>query len=272
MNERSLKAFKWYKYLATTKGRREAGAFLVEGDRAIKQIMENFPGEIIEIVTKKELSPVYSFYPTRRVNDSQFRSISCTRTPQGPIAVVRIPCDIYSDMLPGNIGERVLLLEDIQDPGNVGTLIRSAAAFGYDGVILSDKCADPLSPKSVQASAGSILSLWLRRNACYLELAYKLKGEGYSLVVASLEGIGDPSLLNNEDKLVLGLGNEVSGPSLTLMGMAKHTIKIEIAREKAESLNVAVCGAICIYLTSVDISSSRARTHTTENHHNEIIA
>ena len=245
----SLKPIKWYKTLTTTKGRREAGVFLIEGDRAIRQIIEGRPNEITEIITKGDLSPVYSNYPRREVAESQFRAICSTRTPQGPIAVVRIPQDIYSDRLPQDSGGRVLLLEDIQDPGNVGTLIRTAAAFDYAGVILSGKCADPLSPKCVQATAGSILSLWLRRTPHYLELAETLKKNGYSLSVAELGGMNEPSVLRYQGRFLLALGNEVSGPSPALMSMANHRVRIAIAREKAESLNVAVCGAICIYLS-----------------------
>ena len=223
--------------------------FLIEGDRAIRQIIEGRPNEITEIITKGDLSPVYSNYPRREVAESQFRAICSTRTPQGPIAVVRIPQDIYSDRLPQDSGGRVLLLEDIQDPGNVGTLIRTAAAFDYAGVILSGKCADPLSPKCVQATAGSILSLWLRRTPNYLELAETLKKNGYSLSVAELGGMNEPSVLRYQGRFLLALGNEVSGPSPALMSMANHRVRIAIAREKAESLNVAVCGAICIYLS-----------------------
>ena len=245
-----LKLIKWYKMLATTKGRREAGVFLIEGDRAIRQIIESRPDEITEIITKEELPSVYSNYPRQEVTESQFHAICLTRTPQGPIAVVRIPQGIYSDRLPQDSGGRVLLLEDIQDPGNVGTLIRTAAAFDYAGVILSEKCADPLSPKCVQATAGSILSLWLRRTSHYLEPVKTLQEKGYSLIIAALEGTDKPSLLHRQDNLLLALGNEVSGPSPALMSMANHRVRIAIAREKAESLNVAVCGAICIYLSS----------------------
>lgn len=250
MVEASLRALKWYRSLATSKGRREAGAFLVEGDRPIKQLMGICPEEIIEIVAKEDPLPAYSCYELRQVSERQFRSISSAKTPQGPIAVVRIPQGIYSDVLPENIGKKVLLLEDIQDPGNVGTLIRTAAAFDYTGVILSEKCADPLSPKCVQATAGSILSLWLRKSAGYLALADKLDRAGYSIIVASLKAKGRPLLLSEKDRIVLGLGNEVSGPTCKLLDMAEQTIKIEISRDKAESLNVAACGAICIYLSS----------------------
>ncbi|NOQ17989.1 MAG: hypothetical protein GQ507_01950 [Dehalococcoidales bacterium] len=245
-----LRPIKWYKMLATSKGRREAGVFLIEGDRAIRQIIESQPDEITEIITKEEMPPVYSNYPRREVTESQFRTICLTKTPQGPLAVVRMPQDVYSDLLPQDNGSRVLLLEDIQDPGNVGTLIRTAAAFDYTGVILSEKCADPLSPKCVQATAGSTLSLWLRRTPYYLELAETLKKNGYSLAVAELGGIDEPSVLRYQDRLLLALGNEASGPSPLLLNSSDYRIRIAIAREKAESLNVAACGAICIYLSS----------------------
>ena len=141
-----LKPFRWYKELATKKGRLEAGAFLVEGDRAIKQIISSHPGEIIEILTVEEPLPVYRHYTVRLVTERQFRSICHTRTPQGTMAVVRLPVDIYSGYLPEDAGNKILLLEDIQDPGNVGTLIRTAAAFDFSGVIMTESCADPLSP------------------------------------------------------------------------------------------------------------------------------
>jgi TrmH family RNA methyltransferase len=143
------------------------------------------------------------------------------------------------------------LLEDIQDPGNVGTLIRTAAAFDYSGVILTEKCADPFSPKCLQSTAGSVLSLWIRRTAAYTDLVDKLKRRGHSLVAADLLGTEDPSMLSRLNKLVLALGNEAAGLSDALLEKSDHTIKISVAGLKAESLNVAACGAICMYLSSL---------------------
>jgi len=245
-----LKPLKWYKSLATVKGRLEAGAFLIEGDRAIKQVIDSHPHEIVEIITVEELSPVYHNYPIRSVTASQLRSICSTKTPQGVIAVIRLPLDTYSDHLPENIGTKILLLEDVQDPGNVGTLIRTAAAFNFSGVILTEKCADHLSPKCVQSTAGTALSVWVRRTSHYLELAEMLKQRDYSLVTADLNGTEDPSILGSINRLVLALGNEAAGLSKSILNTSNNRLKIPIAREKAESLNVATCGAICMYLSS----------------------
>jgi TrmH family RNA methyltransferase len=248
--ELHLKSLTWYKKLATKKGRVEAGAFLVEGERAVEGIATAHPDQILEIITTRELHQSYRNYSIRSLTESQFRSICTSKTPQGIMALVRIPVDLYSHRLPEHWGNKILLLEDIQDPGNVGTLIRTAGAFDFSGILLTGRCADPLSPKCVQSSAGSALSVWMRRTSQYLELAETLKEDGFTIVAADLNGVHDPSVLTRGNKLLLGLGNEASGISERLKAISHHRLKIPIVREKAESLNVAVCGAILMYLSS----------------------
>ncbi len=245
----ALKPIKWYKNLATREGRLEAGAFLIEGDTAVKQMISNNPDEIVEIVSTGAVSPLHHKYPKRPVTDRQLRSICSSKTPQGIIAVVRLPLDTYSARLPDGIGAKILLLEDVQDPGNVGTLIRTAAAFDFSGVILTEKCADPLSPKCVQSTAGTVLSLWIRRTPRYLELVEELQHSGYFLVAADLGGVVDPSLLQCQSKLLLALGSEASGLSDSVLNASDHRLRIPTIRRKTESLNVAACGAICMYLS-----------------------
>jgi len=244
-----LKPFKWYRRLATKKGRLEAGAFIVEGTRSINQIISNHPDEIIEILTIEEPLPVYSNYVVRLVTESQFRYICQTKTPQGVMAAVRIPVDIWSDCLPDDIGNTILLLEDVQDPGNVGTLIRTAAAFNFSGAIMSENCADPLSPKCVQATVGTVLSIWLRRTTNYLELISALRKGGYTIAATDLNGMEEPALLSRQSKLLLALGNEAAGLSIAMLNLADYRLRIPTIQEKAESLNVATCGAICMYLS-----------------------
>jgi TrmH family RNA methyltransferase len=248
--EGQLKPLSWYKKLATKRGRLEAGAFLVEGDRAVEQIAASHPDHILEIITAKQLPQRYRTYSIRPLTESQFRSICTSKMPQGIMALVRLPVDLYSHELPEHRGKKVLLLEDIQDPGNVGTLIRTAGAFDFSGIILTECCADPLSPKCVQSSAGSVLSVWMRRTSRYLDLTEVLKEDGFTLIATDLNGANNPSVLSRYDKLLLCLGNEASGISSQLKDKSHHRVKIPIAREKAESLNVAVCGAILMYLSS----------------------
>jgi TrmH family RNA methyltransferase len=245
-----LKPLTWYRELEERKGRLEAGAFLVEGDKAIRQIIASNPGAVLEIIALKNATHSYNDYPVHLVTASQFRYISTTRTPQGIMAVVRLPPDIYAADLPRNIGNKILLLEDIQDPGNTGTLIRTAAAFGFSGVILTENGADPFSPKCVQSTAGSVLSIWLRRTKDYLELAQELRNKSYMLVVADLAGTVGPEVLRGAKKILLALGNEAAGLSKALLDMADYRLRIPVHREKAESLNVAACGAILMYLSA----------------------
>ena len=243
------KSLKWYRQLADKKGRLETGFFLVEGEKAIKQIVASQPEAITETISVGEPSSAFRNYPTRMVTASQFHYISNVQTPQGIIAVVKIPKDIYSSTLPQQAGTHILLLEDIQDPGNVGTLIRTAAALEYNGVILTESSADPLGPKCVQASAGTILSLWVRRTTQYMEIVEALKPDGYKIVAAEVKGIDEPTVLSKQEKIVLALGNEAAGLSKELLETADYRVRIPTAPEKAESLNVAACGAILMYLS-----------------------
>jgi TrmH family RNA methyltransferase len=243
------KSLKWYRQLVDKKGRLETRCFLVEGERAIKQIVASHPDAITEIIAVENPPADLRNYPVHTVTTSQFQYISSVQTPQGIMAVVKIPQDVYSPKLPKDIGSHVLLLEDIQDPGNVGTLIRTAAALEIDGVILTESSADPLNPKCVQTSAGTVLSVWLRRTAQYLEIIQSLKRDGYKIVAADVRGSDEPGILAKQEKLVLALGNEAAGLSIELLTIADYRVRISITPEKAESLNVAACGAILMYLS-----------------------
>jgi RNA methyltransferase, TrmH family len=237
---------KWYKRLATPKGRLDAGAFIIEGARHISQVIATAPEAVIEVISSRDDFPRGEF-PRHRINEFQMAAISQTRTPQGILAVVRLPRDTGTVKLPKAAGDRVLLLEGVQDPGNVGTLVRTAAALDFQGVILTDRCADPFAPKSVQASAGSLLALWLRRTADYMQLVQELKTRDYRLAAAVLDGETDLSVLK-QTGLVLVLGNEAAGLSRGVKELADYRVTIPLERQRAESLNVATSGAILMYL------------------------
>lgn len=245
-----LKPMKFYKTLSTLKGRLAASAFIVEGERAVRQVVENHPDAVLEIVTLEGVRVSFKGYPHRALSESQFHSITSTKTPQGVLAVVSLPWDTYSNSLPEDPGSRVLVLEDIQDPGNVGTLLRTAAALNFTGAILSEKCADPFSPKCVQSTAGSVLSLWLRRGIACMDMVLRLRERGYFLLAADLNGEVDTSVISGRERLVLALGSEAAGLSRELLEIADYRLRLITVREKAESLNVAACGAILMYLSA----------------------
>ena len=246
----SLIPLKSYKKLAAGKGRMEMSAFLVEGKRAVNHILQGFPDRVVEVLITEGSRPPCGNFRIRFLTDKQLQSISELETHQGMMAVVRLPVETYSGQLPRNPGRKILLLEDVQDPGNSGTLIRTAAAFNFDGIIMSPGCADPFSPKCVQATAGCVLSLWIRRSGSYFEIAQELRRAGFSLVAADMTGAADTAVLRNCSKLVLALGNEARGLSRSVLEISDIRLQIPIHRGKAESLNVASCGAICMYLSS----------------------
>ncbi len=244
-----LKPLSWYKKLATKKGRLAAGAFLVEGQRAIEQIQQRQPEAIQELLVTSDDHPSNWPYPYRRLSDSQLRTICNTKTPQGMVAVVSLPMQTYENQLPPTCGQKLLFLEDIQDPGNVGTLIRTAAAFHFAGALLTEKCADPFAPKCVQASAGTILSLWIRRTEHGLDWVSTLQQRGYTLVATTLVGQSDPTILSGQSRLILALGNEGTGLSSAVCQAAQARFTIPMDRCGSESLNVAISGAIAMYLS-----------------------
>jgi RNA methyltransferase, TrmH family len=238
--------------LHTAKGRASANAFLVEGYRAVMQIAQGAPHLITEVVYSQDMRTVEKLdCPSRRLPLARFRAIALSQHPSGPLAVVTLPQGWDSSELPGEPGKKVLVLEDIQDPGNIGSLVRSAAAFDFSGVILSRKCADPFAPKSTQASCGAIVSLWLRRTDGYRGLIRELKERGFRIVAADIHGkVMEKAAPPPPPGLAIILGNEGNGLTDETMRLADEIVKIPFNEKKVESLNVAACGAICMHTVS----------------------
>jgi len=250
---------RWYKALKTQEGRREGGAFLVEGRRAISQIAKCCPESIREILVDDRPHHLGELpIAVSRVSAKTLQTIAAAQNPQGVLGVVHLPPETYSDSLPANAGRRVLLLEDVQDPGNIGTLVRGAAALGFDGVLMSEKCADPFSPKSVQASAGSVLSVWIRRSALWFAMARALKQSSFALIAADVSGkpLGRSVV---KAPLVLLLGNEGRGLSAPSLRLADRVVRIPIEQSRAQSLNVASAGAVCMYVLGAGTGTIRLR-------------
>lgn len=240
---------KWYRSLSNAKTRQQEGYFLVEGFRATELIIKECPESVEEILISQTGTDIESYkdnFPVRILSQSQLDSISASQTPQGIVAVVKLPRGSYSAETPQNHGSAVLLLEHVQDPGNVGTLIRTAAAFNYSGVLLSEQCADPFSTKVVQSSAGAILSVWIRRTQYYLEMVSRFKADGWLVLAADIRGQRHLDFSGNRGH-ILALGNEGSGLSSELLSISGQRFRIPFDSNKVESLNVAVSGAIAMF-------------------------
>lgn len=193
-----------------------------------------------------KLPPELSHVPVRILTESQFRTTVASVTPQGVAAVVRIPDGYYASTLPPKPGKCIVYLDNVQDPGNVGSILRTAAAFGFDGVVLSEGSADPFSPKVAQATAGTLFVPWLRRSSSSVAMLAALKNAGFTICCADVNGRAGLEF-DTFGRIVLVLGNEGNGISEEVMSLADVRYSIPMEHQNAESLNVAVSGAISMF-------------------------
>jgi TrmH family RNA methyltransferase len=241
--------------LRTPRLRAKSGAFLVEGIRGTEEFLHaTLPLKLRFALVSSRLEElqsgaslreglVESGIPVEELSDSELRAHSATENPQGVILVVDEPGppDSAWEEMPG---PRILFLDGIQDPGNVGTLVRAARAFGLDGVVALDGTADPWSPKAIRAGAGAMAHTpvvrtvwgqaqdWIQRWSLPI-LAATAGGE-------EIRGIRIPG------GWALVVGNEGAGVRPEIMKAARQLISIPMAAG-VDSLNVAAAGAVLLY-------------------------
>lgn len=210
--------------------------FLVEGFHNAEMAIKS--GLVEKVFALKECETLGA--PLYLVTPEIIEKLSLTKNPEG------IVCLCHKKEATPIHRSRVLYLDEVQDPGNVGTLLRTALAFGFLDVILSKKCADPYGPKALMAGQGAIFELNVTFNAEGEEILKKMKGDGYLLLGTALEkatSLTDFAL--GEEKIVLLLGNEGQGIRKQILSLCDHRIKIPIAH--IDSLNVGVAGGILMY-------------------------
>jgi len=173
------------------------------------------------------------------LSDGLYDALSTVDSPSGVISVVRTPASVA---VPAD-ADLVLLLEDIQDPGNVGTLLRSAAAAGAAHVMLSPNCAFAWSPKVLRAAMGAHFALNIAEGADLVAWVGRFKGRS-----VALDGWSDQSLYDLELKgeTALLVGNEGAGLSPALLDAASVRARIPMAK-RMESLNAAAAGTVALF-------------------------
>lgn len=250
----------------SAKFRSKSGSFIIEGWKMIEEaIAVNLIKKIY--VTYTEQSKLHELFFNLRtqiafevVNDKIFAQISDTMNPQGVLAVVNMPnyenFDKWGDegvskekssweILSGKKSS-LLCLEDINDPGNLGTMIRTAEGAGFAGVILSKGTVDVFNPKVVRATMGSLFRVPLLVADDFFFLMKELKEKGFHLYAAHLHG---EKLYNEESykgSIAILIGNEANGLSEQCTELANTKLKIPM-EGKLESLNAAVCAGILMY-------------------------
>ena len=224
--------------LRESKYRKEMGCHLVEGDKLVREALAS--GVKVETVFVREGYAGTMDFPCEAVlvTDSVMDALSTAGTPQGLCAVARTP----GLALPETFAGTVLLLENVQDPGNVGTLIRTADALGAGCVILSPQCADPFSPKTLRASMGSVYHLPVHTADIPAALR-TLAAQGYTCLCGHLKG--SEVLPPRTDKMALLVGNEGNGVTDASAALC-YPYRLPMPG-RAESLNAAVFGSIMLY-------------------------
>lgn len=237
--------------LAKKKVRIKENLFLIEGVKIVDEAIAS--GLLIDTIAVSE-SYISSNEDSVRifenagcevisVPDDIFTGISAMVAPQGVLAAVRmneiLPQDIINSQKP------ILILDGISDPGNLGTIIRTADAFGFGGIFLTGGCVDIYNPKTVQATMGSVLRV-SHSYIGYEDIA-KLRESGYTLYGFDLMGTTLSDGFGFEKKCALIIGSESSGISESMKALCDKLIKIPMTG-KAESLNAAIAAGIAMFL------------------------
>lgn len=230
-----------WRSLKDKKGREEHGAFLVEGIRFVREaLVSGLPCRAILLRDTFEPSfDLPSGIPVYLLPGHVFDAVCDTKTPQGIAAVL-------SPSLKPAAGSRLLALDGVRDPGNVGTIIRTADAAGFNGVLLSSDCADLFSPKVLRATMGSIFRLGFSFPSVLSAALLELKEKGYSVLSSQLDGTPFYERENVASSFVLIIGNEGNGISEAVRAVATHRLCLPM-RGGAESLNAAVAAGIMMY-------------------------
>lgn len=250
------------------KARQEQGVYLVEGIRMFREIpeedmvkfyvtedfLQRFLHEAENEGKKQDRENQknqerYRFFQNRwqegtdyeLVSNSVFKEISDTQTPQGILAVVRQRHYTREDLL----GECILVLENIQDPGNLGTILRTAEGAGVSGIMMSKDTVDIYNPKVVRATMGAVFRVPFHYEADICEGAAWLKAKGIKCYAAHLQGDG---FYNQDYRLptCFFIGNEGNGLTAELTAKADIKIKIPMMGQ-VESLNAATAATVLMY-------------------------
>ena len=236
---------KYIQSLSQKQFRDSGNVFVAEGPKLVEELMQTKNVKIKEVFATSEWLRAHAIdAEVTEVDEAMLDRISFQKTPNQVLAICTRPVFRSSINVTGNL---VLLLDGIQDPGNLGTIIRTADWFGIYQVVCSQHCADVFSPKVVQASMGSIA----RVQVLYTSLIEFIdQFPGKPLLAAALDGEEIRQLDPMKEGMLI-IGNESKGITASLLARATKKIKIP-GRGGAESLNAAVAtGILLAYISSM---------------------
>ena len=234
------------KELHKRKNRDDKRLFFIEGLRFVKEALYSdaqikyivVSESQINNIDKNLLDKVLDVY---LATDKVIKELSATDTPQGIIAVLP-----YLDFVPKKDLSRILILDSLQDPGNMGTIIRTADATNIDGIILSKGCVDIYNPKVLRATMGSIFRIFIMRVEKLEDSIIELKSNGITVLGAHLNASKNYFDIDLRENVAIVIGNEANGISDEVTNSCSELIKIPMMG-KIESLNAGVSASVILY-------------------------
>lgn len=231
-----------------SKARKQKKQFVVEGVKMFSEVpKEDLKAVYVSESFLKENENKLQGVSYQTVSDSVFKKISDTVTPQGVLAVVaQRACSLESILKNRNKGKScIVVLDRLQDPGNLGTIIRTGEGAGISGVVMSSDCADIYNPKVIRSTMGSIFRVPFTVVDDLPTAIDEMKKNGVTTYAAHLHGEDyNKGIFGND--IALLIGNEARGLSKEVSDKADQLIRIPM-EGKVESLNAAVATAILMY-------------------------
>ena len=240
--------------LKLKKYRAEYNAFIIEGARSTEEavnseweILRSFvdisaDSKLVQAVASRLESMGVPLY---EVSSDVMQKLSDTGTPQGILAVVKRKKFELNDF---NQTERglLLVLDEVRDPGNLGTIVRTADAAGVTGVVLLNGCVDLFAPKTVRATMGSLFHLPIKAEQDKKEFIEWCTGKNWSLWSSALEGAKSIYEVELPERVAVVMGNEAEGVSEEILSASDKRVYIPMPG-KAESLNVATAAGVILF-------------------------
>ena len=238
--------------VTNAKARRKEGVFVAEGERIAREIPKD---SLIECFVSSDYLSSGKADPERWfgtgptvVSPDVFRKMSDTRSPQGILCLCRMNGFTLDDFLctKSDGGIKLLVLEGIQDPGNLGTMIRTAEGAGFDAVIMDENTVDVYNPKVIRSTMGSLFRVPVIETAGLCEAVELLKQSSVTVYAAAADA--EVSYRDEEygSRIAFLIGNEGNGLSSAMLEAADRKVYIPM-KGKLESLNAAVAAAILLY-------------------------
>jgi TrmH family RNA methyltransferase len=242
----SKNKLKYYSALMKKKDRDIHKKFIAEGLKTIEEGLNSsyFCEAVLMTVEYEALNkkfPRKYDVPLEIVNEGDFNMLTDTVTPQGLVAVFNYPPAKDVNKIKSRL---IVCLENISDPGNVGTIIRNCDWFGVTDIVLSKNCADHFSPKTVRSSMGSIFHLNIYDETELGEFLENYKKKSYRVLCADTEG-EDLYSFNPEGNNIVIFASEAHGPSVDVLRLSDYRVTIP-RYGKGESLNVASASAVIL--------------------------